>query len=45
MMAEGEIRAWLQDMQRQNSKETNPARVMALCAGISALQMVLQEES
>lgn len=43
-MSEGAVRAWLQDMQRQNASEKNPARVMALCAGISALRMVLEEE-
>ena len=44
-MSEGAIRAWLQDMQRQNTTEKNPVRVMALWAGISALQMVLEEAS
>lgn len=44
MMTEGEVRQLLRVLTANNAKETNPLRVAAWSGGISALQMVLEED-
>jgi hypothetical protein len=43
-MTEGQVRALLQVLTENNAKETNPLRVAAWSGGMSALQMVLEED-
>ncbi|WNT44943.1 hypothetical protein SEA_ABBYDAISY_48 [Arthrobacter phage AbbyDaisy] len=43
-MTEGEVRNLLQTLAANNSKETNPLRVAMWSGGMSALQMVLEDD-
>jgi len=44
-MSEAEARDFLTQLRDKNAAETNPARVLAWCGGISALEMVLGDRN
>lgn len=45
MMDESQVRELLTNLENSNRKESNPARVLAFSGGISALKMVLGEDT